>query len=368
MSNVLSESSGSSGSRAEALPLHTRTLNVVVSRESAGLWRARGDVIDLRKNGCVPSVDDVQPAGIIHMMNIELDFDPATLRMDRIEVDQPFVAVEPSKATGGECCRDPVPRLAALTGDHLDEGFTRRLAGGFGGPLGCSHLLTLFQLMASTVPRAIALERERAKREASETAPGTRFFRRSVYVDGQALRDGSLDVVIQLADTHTRPPSPGNRGFERLVSSHEVKCFAGVERKRFRLERLDVRERTRDLLANADAPWIDHDALVSPLVGHPLIPGMAGRIFKLFDTNTPKSAPKCPMQDSLLQLAPGFIQIMAALMDHNFRNRQAEALANEPATPSVAGIGGMPDSCYMWRTDSPYAVSRREAMLPRKSN
>jgi hypothetical protein len=79
VSHVLSESSESSGSRAEALPLHTRTLNVVVSRESAGLWRARGDVIDLRKTGCVPSVDDVQPAGIIHMMSIELDFDPATL-------------------------------------------------------------------------------------------------------------------------------------------------------------------------------------------------------------------------------------------------------------------------------------------------
>jgi hypothetical protein len=361
VSHVLSESSEF---RAEALPLHTRTLNIIVSRESAGLWRARGDVIDLRKTGCVPSVDDVQPAGIIHMMNIELDFDPATLRMDRIEVDQPYVAVEPSKATGGECCRDPVPRLEALTGDHLDEGFTRRLAGGFGGPLGCSHLLTLFQLMASTVPRAIALERERATREDSETAPGTRFFRRSIYVDGQTLRDGSLDVVIQLADTHTRPPSPGNRGFERLASSHEVKCFAGVERKRFRLERLDVRERTRDLLANANAPWIDHAALVAPLVGNPLIPGMAGRIFKLFETG----APKCPIQDSLLQLAPGFIQIMAALMDHNFRNRQSEALASEPASPSVAGIGGMPDSCYMWRTDSPYAVSRREAMLPRRSD
>lgn len=356
MSNLLSRT------RAEALPLHTRALSVLVSREPDGHWRARGDVIDLRKNGCVPSVDDVQPAGIIHMMKIELDFDPATLRMDRIEVDQPFVAVEPSKATGGECCRDPVPRLIALTGDRLDEGFTRRLAGTFGGPLGCSHLLTLFQLMASTVPRAMALERERAKHEGTETAPGTRFFRRSIYVDGESLRDGSIAVAIQLADTHTRPPSPGNRGFERLVFSHEVKCFAGVERTRFRLERLELRERTRDLGANAGAPWKDHDTLVAPLAGHPLIPGLAGRIFKLFEGD----AEKRPIQDTLLQLAPGFIQIMAALMDQEFRSRQAEALADEPASPSVAGIGGMPDSCYMWRKDSPYAVSRREAMMPRK--
>jgi hypothetical protein len=52
-------------------------------------------------------------------------------------------------------------------------------------------------------------------------------------------------------------------------------------------------------------------------------------------------------------------------MDHEFRRRSPEAIAAEPATPSVSGIGGMPDSCYMWRKDSPYAISRREAMLPR---
>ena len=355
MTDVLSDS-GASG-----LPLHTRSLSVYLERVTRDRWRARGDVIDLRKNGCVPSVDDVQSAGIIHMMKIELDFEPESLRMDRIEVDQPFVAVEPSKATGGECCRDPAPRLLALVGERLDEGFTRRLGGAFGGPLGCSHLLTLFQLMASTVPRAMALERAREVREGTQTAPGTRFFRRSIYVDGEVLVEGKLAVAIQLADTHTRPPFPGNRGFERLVQSHEVKCFAGVERKRFQLERLAVRERTRDIEDRADAVWLHHDALVAPLVGNPMIPGMAGRIFKLLGDD----ATKKPVQDSLLQLAPGFIQITAALMDHPLLRRSAEALAAEPASPSVAGIGGMPDSCYMWRKDSPYAVSRRDAMLPR---
>lgn len=347
--------------RAGGLPLHTRSLSVFLEQTAADRCRVRGDIIDLRKNGCVPSVDDVQPAGIIHMMKIELDLEPESLRMDRVAVDQPFVAVEASKATGGECCRDPAPRLEALAGETLDPGFTRRLAGAFGGPLGCSHLLTLFQLMASTVPRALALERERVASEGTPTAPGTRFFRRSVYVDGALVADGALDVAIQLADTHTRPPSPGNRGFERLVRAHEVKCFAGVERKRFQLERLAVRERTRSLGEDGGGRWLDHDARVSPLVGHPMIPGMAGRIFKLLgDDETMR-----PVQDSLLQLAPGFIQITAALMDHEFRRRSPEAIAAEPATPSVSGIGGMPDSCYMWRKDSPYAISRREAMLPR---
>jgi hypothetical protein len=333
----------------------------VLSRESKTLWRARGDVIDLRKNGCVPSVDDVQPAGIIHMMKIELDFDPTTMRLDRVAVEQPFVAVEPSEATGGESCRDPAPRLVALAGEHLDDGFTRRLGGAFGGALGCSHLLTLFQLMASTVPRAMRLESERTGREKTETAPGTRFFRRSLYVDGQLQSDDSLDVAIQLTDTHTRPPFPGNRGLERLVSVQEVKCVAGVERKRFLVERLEVRARTRQLDTDAEAPWIDHTTRVAPLAGVPILPGMAGRIFKLLGDEVEAA----PLKDSLLQLAPGFIQITAALMDHAERRPTAAARANEPATPSVSGIGGMPDSCYMWRRDSPYTVSRRQAMLPR---
>lgn len=355
MTEVLADSG------ASALPLHTRSLSVYVECVSADRWRVRGDVIDLRKNGSVPSVDDVQSAGIIHMMKIELDLEPGSLRMDRIEVDQPFVAVEASRATGGECCRDPAPRLVALTGECLDAGFTRRLAGAFGGPLGCSHLLTLFQLIASTVPRAAELERTRAAREGTQAAAGTRFFRRSVYVDGEVQVDGKLAVAIQLTDTHTRPPFPGNRGFERLVESHEVKCFGGVERKRFQLERLAVRERTRGSETPADAGWTHHDALVAPLVGNPMIPGMAARIFKLLGDEPSKR----PVMDSLLQLAPGFIQITAALMDHHLLRGSAGAAVPEPASPSVAGIGGMPDSCYMWRKDSPYAVSRRVAMLPR---
>ncbi len=347
--------------RAGGVPLHTRSLSVYLEQTAAGHCRVRGDVIDLRKNGCVPSVDDVQPAGIIHMMKIELDLEPESLRMTRVEVDQPFVAVEPSKATGGECCRDPAPRLVALAGETLDPGFTRRLSAAFGGALGCSHLLTLFQLIASTAPRALALERARAEREGTQTAPGSRFFRRSAYVDGALAPGGALDVVIQLADTHTRPPAPGIRGLERLVRAHDVKCFAGVERKRFQLERLAVRERSRSPEDADAAAWLDHDARVAPLVGHPMIPGMAGRIFALLGAD----AAMRPVQDALLQLAPGFIQITAALMSPELRRRSAEAIAAEPDTPSVEGIGGMPDSCYMWRRDSAYAISRREIVRPK---
>ncbi|MBY0400102.1 hypothetical protein K2X89_07385, partial [Myxococcota bacterium] len=133
-----------------------------------------------------------------------------------------------------------------------------------------------------------------------------------------------------------------------------------VERKRFQVERLAVRERVRDVDTDADAPWQDLDTRVAPLAGRPIIPGLARRVFELLGTD----AEAQPLRDALLQLAPGFIQITAALMDHAERAPKAMSRDSEPATPSVSGIGGLPDSCYVWRRDSPFTIARRQAMLP----
>ena len=214
----------------EGMPLHTRALSIAVSRESDALWYARGDIIDLRKNGFVPSSYDIQPSGIIHSMNIELHFDPVSLRIERIAVDQPFIAIDPSEATEGECCRDPAPRLLDFEGDSLDADFTKRLSAHFGGALGCSHLLTLFQLMASTIPRAVEIENERHTREGTECRLGEKFFRRSVFIDGHLRDDNRIDVAVQLADTHSRPLPPAEPFTKRLESSHEWKILATIER------------------------------------------------------------------------------------------------------------------------------------------
>ena len=60
-------------------PLHTRSLTLVISQREDGGWAARGDVIDLRKVGFVPMMAELQPAGIIHQMSIELGVDRTTL-------------------------------------------------------------------------------------------------------------------------------------------------------------------------------------------------------------------------------------------------------------------------------------------------
>ena len=153
-------------------PLHTRSLTIIISRKSDSVWHARGDVIDLRKHSFVPLIDDIQPAGVIHMMSIDLDFDSKTLRIEEIAVDQPFVAIESSAATGGDCCRDPASLLLDLRGEVFDRTFTKRLSAVFGGRLGCSHLLTLFQLMASTIPRAVRAETDRVADKPAVAAIG----------------------------------------------------------------------------------------------------------------------------------------------------------------------------------------------------
>jgi hypothetical protein len=330
------------------MPLHTRALSIAISRDSNSLWYARGDIIDLRKNGFVPSSYDIQPSGIIHSMNIELRFDPESLRIEDIAVDQPFIAIDPSEATEGECCRDPAPRLLDFQGDSLDTGFTKRLGAHFGGALGCSHLLTLFQLMASMIPHAVALENERSAREGNASRPGEKFFRRSVFIDGHLRDDNRIDVAVQLADTHSRPLPPNEPFTKRLESSHEWKVLATIERKRFQIESISAAERKRTFETLVSAEWIPHNDIIAPLAMTPVVPGLAGRIFRIFETGGPLQ----PLRDTFLQLAPGFIQIVAALMDDYFKERARAENAAEAPKAEVASLGGNTDSCYMWRQGS----------------
>ncbi|MFK7898962.1 MAG: DUF2889 domain-containing protein [Myxococcota bacterium] len=337
---------------AQGLPLHTRSLTVALSRKSDTLWHARGDIIDLRKTGFVPTHYAIQPSGIIHNMSIDIDFDPESLEMKSIDVDQPFVAIEASAATGGECCRDPAPLLPELAGDRLDAGFAKRLAAHFGGPRGCSHLLTLFQLMASTIPHGVRLEAERVQEEGTRNDLNDRFFRRSVFIDGFEKNSATVDVAIQLADTLSRPAPPGGRMTDRLRLSHEWKTLAEIDRKRFLIQSIETQERSREAETLGRSPWVSHHDAVAPLKDTPLIPGLAGRLFKLFGNASTEPA----LLDHLLQLAPGFLQIVAAMMDDYFEERETTPDGKEVPKPAVSGIGGATNSCYMWREDA--AVQR----------
>ncbi len=333
-------------------PLHTRSLTVVFTQRDDGRVRVRGDVNDLRKSGFVPMPSGLQPAGIVHQMSIDLDVDSETRRIESIETAQPFVAVEPSAWSGGECCRDPAPRLQALVGEVLDAGFTKRLAAVFGGPRGCSHLLTLFQLMTSIVPRA--LDRESALQRALD-APrpcGERFFWRSLFLDGHEASDGTIELAVQLHDFHGRPDLGSKGGLERFERHDEVRLFAAVRLPSLAIREMRAAERMRDRRTLSTAAWTSHDAVVASLVGQPILPGLASRIFGAL----PDARGTEGLRDALLQLAPGYIQVMAAITERLFRPADEDGAAGDGPTQAAAPpVGGMVDSCYVWRADGALA-------------
>lgn len=335
-------------------PLHTRSLTVVISIDDAGAWRVRGDVIDLRKCGFVPMASDIQPAGIIHQMCIELTVDPEDARIASIEVDQPHVAVEPSKESNGECCRDPAPRLQALAGECMDGDFIAKLSAHFGGSLGCSHLLTLFQLMASAVPRAIALEGGLAAEERASRVPGERLFRRSVFLDGNECDGGDIGLGVQLGDVHSHAAATAESPLDRLAGEWVVRGFALVEHGSLLLRGVRAAERHRSRRALAGAEWHDHSERLREIEGVPILPGLGRRLVTLLGDAPGERL----LLDALLQLAPGHVQVMAAVMDRWFAREREPAPSGPTAdeTPQLTRLGGMPNSCYMWRADGPLLV------------
>src|SRR4029453_11981023 len=103
-----------------------------------------------------------------------------------------------------------------LAGSPLAGDSPRRLSAALGGPLGCSHVLTLAQLLLSTAQTALALDRER---HGDATRPdGQRIFHRSLSIDGVLGRDG-LHLTLQQADVHFAPlvPREDTDPLERLA-------------------------------------------------------------------------------------------------------------------------------------------------------
>lgn len=330
-------------------PLHTRSLTLTVHTAPAGRWQARGDIIDLRKCSFVPMLSDLQPAGIIHHMTIELLFDPAERRIESLVVSQPHVAIEASETSGGECCRDPAPRLQALVGEAIDDDFAGKLSAEFGGPRGCSHLLTLFQLMASALPRAAGDEETLQRAQTSPRPIGDRLFQRSVFVDGHETPEGAVDLGVQLVDFHMQPPDLVKTSLDRLAAQRDARVYARIATQTLAITALQasVRQRSGDNLASAR--WQDRSPELAAMVGPPVIPGLARRIFNALG-DTPEDR---LLTDAMLQLAPGYIQVLATLMERWFTGQSAESdedpLSQESTDVSVGAIGGMPNSCYMWR-------------------
>jgi len=318
-------------------PAHTRTLVVSLARIAPDRALASGAIVDVRKRGLVPMASDLQTAGVIHDMRVRAEIALSPARVAAVSVEQANVAFEPSLATGGECCRDPGPRIAALVDTPLDAGSTRRLGAALGGPLGCSHVLTLAQLLLSTAQTGLALERERHGDAARPD--GQRIFHRSLTIDGVLGRDG-LHLALQQADVHFVPlvPRADTDPLERLAGRLEIRAIAEIDPDAMVLRSLRAAERESGRAAFYGA-WRDRSAPLADLAGRSALAGMAAGLFARLGAD----AADRPLLDALLNLAPTLIQCVPAVMER-WQSRPGAP------RPGMMGGGGMADSCYMWRT------------------
>ncbi|MGE4608416.1 MAG: DUF2889 domain-containing protein [Myxococcota bacterium] len=337
-------------------PLHTRSLTITATHGHEGCWHARGDVIDLRKCSFVPMSYDIQPAGIVHQMNIDLRVDPSTRRIESIDVGQPTVAVEPSEASRGECCRDPAPRLQQMVGEKIDSAFPKSLSRVFGGPLGCSHLVTLFQLMGSALRRALELEAALASELGVARKVGERIFRRAAFIDGFEIDAASIGVGIQLADFLTRPSAAVTQPLERLARQNDARCYAVIARETLAIVELRAAIRERTAATLGDASWETLDEEVGEFIGSAIMARLAAKLLGRYG-DTPE---RFLLLDCLLQLAPGYVQVMAALMEKWFETSSGSGfkLSDSDGEPGAGAVGGTADSCYIWRSGGPMSDGR----------
>jgi len=108
-------------------PLHSRALSVTLTQGQDGTFDVTAHLLDLRKRGVVPVAGDLQPAGVIHHMQLSVVVDPRTRTLRLISAAQPAVAFEASATTEGESCRDPIGRVVALDGVPLGLGNVAKL-------------------------------------------------------------------------------------------------------------------------------------------------------------------------------------------------------------------------------------------------
>ncbi len=329
-------------------PLHTRSLSVTTKLADAGRHAAWAEVIDLRKCGFVPVAGFLQPSGTVHHMTIDAEIDPASRTLQRFVGGQPTRAFEPSKLTRGECCSDPLPRLAALAGAQLGDGFNGALSQAFGGPLGCSHLVTLAQLFNGAVSTSLDWNDDRPK-DATPWRPDERIFRRAVELDGYQREDGLIQVVVQLTDVHFAAAPEVAFPMQTFGAETEVRISALADIKNeMTISSPAAYVRTRDYAGLEEAEFVDQSDAVAFLNGQSMMRGISKRVLDAF----PSGAGNDPLRDALLMMAPGFVQCLASLSEQWPKAAKA--------TPSLLGVCGRDNSCYMWRDGGPVRSANQD--------
>jgi hypothetical protein len=317
-------------------PVHTRALSLVVRAHDGGRVDARGSLLDLRTRGFLPLGGSMQGMGIIHHMELGWIVDPASGTIETFTPAQPTVAFEASPETAGESCRDPIDRVSALKNVRLDASFGRTLREHIGGPLGCSHLVTLAHFMAPGVQAGLGRERTLGFTRA-EATPGETLFRRDLVFEGHELAPGRVAMGMRLGDLHWNAAGPGPLAPARFALHHELAARLDVDLWPGSLVHVTGGERLRTAERFAGADWVDRNPMLAALDGLGLARGAAGELReRLGDSEDTR-----PWREALLMLAPALVQCRAAHPDS--WQEKVRATERHP------GLTAIPDSCFMWR-------------------
>lgn len=320
-------------------PLASRLLQVEIATAPAGRWALRGELADLRKCGFVPVAGHLQTSGLVHHMRVRATLDPERRVLEEISAEMPRVALEPSDVTGGESCRDPIRRIEALAGLTLEEAFPRGLSAAIGGPLGCSHVLALARLVGASARAALAFEASAVTDPPDARPAGDRVFARSLVLDGFDDGRGAIVLATQLTDLHGSPAPSLAPPMDRFAGESEWRIQAIARVDSAELGSLEGHVRRRNPATVASAGWESLGARLEPLVGHSLLRDFAARCFEAIGDDADLGGGL----DALLQVAPFFLQCLGSLSE-------AWPAASQQQR-AIVGTGGLPDTCYMWRSE-----------------
>ena len=326
-------------------PVHNRTLIVEVLQDEGGRVRALATILDLRKQGWIPTGGDLQTAGLIHHMSLDVLVDAGSGLIERFEPSQRVVAFEPSGRTADEGCRDPIHLLQGMVGETLAAGNARRLSEIFGGPRGCSHLLTLGQLVVSFLPGTIARAARGGRAQQLAREAGERLAKRALVIDGFARADGDQEIAIQLTDVHTRPFATMVDMLDRFGAQHELRAIFRVDGATTTIRAFDLAERAQTRAELGTAVWQSRREELRWLDGHPVMRGLAPGLLRRYGDDPARE----PLLAALINFAPGYVQSLSMRVTRVIE--QAARAGKRVGMMEESGFGPPPDSCHVWRSD-----------------
>jgi hypothetical protein len=132
---------------------------------------------------------------------------------------------------------------------------------------------------------------------------------------------------------------------DRFAGEHGVRAIAGIDLGRYALATVTVAERRRGV-TTLDAPWVERRDAGEAASGLSLARGVSAALRARLGDRTDDG----PLLDALLMLAPALIQVFAAMSDGWPAQAQRDRW--------LLGMGGRPDSCWMWRRGGALEATR----------